>query len=44
MIATVFDHFTPPPSSKLLGWHLLDARPKEGWIRIGLVETAKAVR
>ena len=21
--------------SKLLGWHLLDARPKEGWIRIG---------
>jgi len=35
MIATVFDHFTPPPSSKLLGWHLLDARPQDGWIRIG---------
>jgi len=35
MIATVFDHFTAPPSSKLLGWHLLDARPKDGWIRIG---------
>jgi uncharacterized protein (TIGR00369 family) len=35
MIATVFDHFTAPPSSKLLGWHLIDARPEEGWIRIG---------
>ena len=35
MIASVFDHFTAPPSSKLLGWHLLDARPKDGWIRIG---------
>src|SRR6202011_6420473 len=35
MIRTALDHLTPPPSSKLLGWHLLDARPKEGWIRIG---------
>jgi uncharacterized protein (TIGR00369 family) len=35
MIATGCDHFTAPPSSKLLGWHLLDARPKDGWIRIG---------
>jgi uncharacterized protein (TIGR00369 family) len=35
MISTVFDNFTAPPSSKLLGWHLLDARPKDGWIRIG---------
>ena len=35
MIATALDHFTAPPSSKLLGWHLLDARPKQGWIRIG---------
>jgi uncharacterized protein (TIGR00369 family) len=35
MIATALDHFTAPPSSKLLGWHLLDARPSEGWIRIG---------
>jgi uncharacterized protein (TIGR00369 family) len=35
MIATALDHFTPPPCAKLLGWHLLDARPKEGWIRIG---------
>jgi uncharacterized protein (TIGR00369 family) len=35
MIATALDDFTAPPSSKLLGWHLLDARPREGWIRIG---------
>ena len=35
MIATALDHLTPPPSSKLLGWHLLDARPNDGWIRIG---------
>jgi len=35
MIATALDHFTAPPSSKLLGWHLLDARPRDGWIRIG---------
>src|SRR5215467_12215490 len=35
MIKTALDHLTPPPSSKLLGWHLLDARPEVGWIRIG---------
>ena len=35
MIATALDHLTAPPSSKLLGWHLIDARPPEGWIRIG---------
>ena len=35
MIATALDHFTAPPSSRLLGWHLLDARPKQGWVRIG---------
>jgi uncharacterized protein (TIGR00369 family) len=35
MIATALDHFTTPPCAQLLGWHLLDARPKEGWIRIG---------
>src|ERR1700710_1801658 len=35
MIKTALDQFTPPPSSKLLGWHLLDARPSEGWVRIG---------
>jgi len=35
MIATALDRLTPPPSSKLLGWHLIDARPREGWVRIG---------
>ena len=35
MIATALDTIPTPPSSKLLGWHVLDARPKEGWIRIG---------
>ena len=35
MIATALDHLAAPPSAKLLGWHLIDARPKEGWIRIG---------
>jgi uncharacterized protein (TIGR00369 family) len=35
MIATALDRLTAPPSAKLLGWHLLDARPEQGWIRIG---------
>lgn len=35
MISTALDHLPAPPSSKLLGWHLLDARPSEGWVRIG---------
>ena len=32
---TALDDFSLPPAAKLLGWHLLDARPAEGWIRIG---------
>ena len=35
MIATALDRLVAPPSSKLLGWHLIDARPREGWVRIG---------
>ena len=35
MTTTVFDRMTMPPCATLLGWHLLDARPEEGWIRIG---------
>src|SRR6516225_10943315 len=35
MIKTALDQLTPPPSSKLLGWQLLDARPADGSIRIG---------
>ena len=35
MISTVLDRIPMPPSARLLGWHVLDARPHEGWIRIG---------
>jgi uncharacterized protein (TIGR00369 family) len=35
MIATALDQLAPPPSSKLLGWHVIDARPGDGWVRIG---------
>ncbi|MGO8921253.1 MAG: PaaI family thioesterase [Stellaceae bacterium] len=35
MVPTAFDSFPMPPCSTLLGWRLLDARPEEGWIRIG---------
>jgi uncharacterized protein (TIGR00369 family) len=35
MVATALDTIPTPPCSRLLGWHVLDARPKEGWIRIG---------
>ena len=35
MLATALDKLDPPPSSRLLGWHVLDARPAEGWVRIG---------
>jgi uncharacterized protein (TIGR00369 family) len=35
MIKTALDGVTPPPSAKLLGWHLLDARPGEGWLKVG---------
>jgi uncharacterized protein (TIGR00369 family) len=37
MISTALDRLTAPPSSKLLGWHLLDARPRDGWVRIGFM-------
>src|SRR5437870_13794599 len=35
MTTTVFDNMTMPPCADLLGWRLLDARPDEGWVRIG---------
>ena len=35
MIKTALDQITPPASAKLLGWHLLDARPAEGWLKVG---------
>ena len=34
-IATVLDHHPRPPCAELLGWHVLDARPADGWIRVG---------
>jgi len=35
MIKTVLDRMTPPPAARLLGWQLLDARPAEGWLKVG---------
>ena len=35
MVKTVLDNFALPPCAKLLGWRLLDARPEEGWIKLG---------
>ena len=35
MIATALDRIPIPPWASQLGWHLIDARPDEGWIRIG---------
>jgi uncharacterized protein (TIGR00369 family) len=35
MIATALDHIPTPPCAKLLGWRLVDARPQDGWIKIG---------
>ncbi len=35
MIKTALDRMTPPPSAQLLGWHMLDARPSEGWLKVG---------
>lgn len=35
MISTALDAIPTPPCSQLLGWRVLDARPEEGWIRIG---------
>lgn len=35
MIATALDQFDAPPCSRLLGWHIIDADPATGWIRIG---------
>ena len=35
MVKTALDKFAVPPCARLLGWRLLDARPEEGWIRLG---------
>ena len=35
MLKTVLDDISAPPSAKLLGWRLLDARPWDGWLKVG---------
>lgn len=35
MIKTALDDIPTPPSAKLLGWRLLDARPRDGWLKVG---------
>ena len=35
MVKTALDDFTMPPCARLLGWRLLEARPEEGWIKLG---------
>lgn len=31
----MFDNLTMPPCSKLLGWRLIEAKPEEGFIKVG---------
>jgi uncharacterized protein (TIGR00369 family) len=35
MPETIMDQFTMPPCAKLLGWHMIEADPKAGRVRIG---------
>jgi uncharacterized protein (TIGR00369 family) len=35
MKPTALDRIPSPPSSRMLGWRLMDAKPDLGWIRIG---------
>ena len=35
MLKTILDDIPAPPSAKLLGWRLLDARPWDGWLKVG---------
>jgi uncharacterized protein (TIGR00369 family) len=35
MVTTALDRLPAPPCAVLLGWHLIDAKPEQGWIRIG---------
>jgi uncharacterized protein (TIGR00369 family) len=35
MIRTALDNIPVPASAKLLGFRLIDARPHEGWIKVG---------
>jgi uncharacterized protein (TIGR00369 family) len=35
MLKTALDDIPASPSARLLGWRLLDARPWEGWLKVG---------
>ena len=35
MLKTALDDIVMPPSAQLLGWRLLDARPWDGWLKVG---------
>ena len=35
MTKSLLETIPMPPAAKLLGWHLIDARPAEGWIKVG---------
>jgi uncharacterized protein (TIGR00369 family) len=35
MLKSALDDIPAPPSAKLLGWRLLDARPWDGWLKVG---------
>ncbi|PWT91100.1 MAG: phenylacetic acid degradation protein [Proteobacteria bacterium] len=35
MVKTALDTIPMPRSAELLGWRLIDARPQEGWIKVG---------
>jgi len=34
-VSTALDRLPRPPCAQLLGWKVLDARPEDGWIKIG---------
>jgi uncharacterized protein (TIGR00369 family) len=40
-VATALDELPAPPCARLLGWRLIDARPKDGWIRVGFQAKAE---
>jgi uncharacterized protein (TIGR00369 family) len=35
MAETIMDNFAMPPCAKLLGWHMIEADPEQGRVRIG---------
>ena len=35
MFKTALDDFLAPPTARLLGWRLIDARPDRGWLAAG---------